>query len=172
MVKVLIGKSSLRTLTIGTLAVIVSACASQPEELSAQHISEVRYSEWSCKQLKLESETIDRRISSLHGQLKKKAGDDQAQMAIGLILFWPTLFFLEGGDGPQAAEFSRLKGEREAIDRVSSLKDCGAIVPMAQPDAKQREAYNRLKELKRMKVDGLLSDAEYEAKKKKILEDL
>ena len=161
-----------RLIAIGTVAIMASACATQPEELQSQHVSEVRYSEWSCKQLELEAGTLDRRVSELQGQLKKKAGDDQAQMALGLILFWPALFFLEGGDGPQAAEFTRLKGEREAVDRVARFKDCTVIVPMAQPSSEQKGAYNRLKELKKLKDDGFLSDTEYEEKKKKILETI
>lgn len=45
-------------------------------------------------------------------------------MAAGIILFWPALFFLEGGDGPQAAEYSRLKGEREALQQALVQKKC------------------------------------------------
>ena len=45
-------------------------------------------------------------------------------MGVGLILFWPALFFLEGGDGPEAQEYARLKGEREAIERSSIKKKC------------------------------------------------
>jgi hypothetical protein len=51
-------------------------------------------------------------------------------MAVGMILFWPALFFLEGGDGPQAAEYGRLKGERDALERVAIQKKCDpAIIP-------------------------------------------
>ena len=45
-------------------------------------------------------------------------------MAIGLVLFWPTLFFLEGGDGPEAAEYARLKGEVDALEGVAIQKQC------------------------------------------------
>ena len=125
---------------IGIAAFLLSSCATQPEELQASYTSEVCYQDWACRNLASEATSIDKRISELHGQLKKKAGDDQAQMAIGLILFWPALFFLEGGDGPQAAEFSRLMGERDAIDRVSRLKDCSSVPAMAQPSGKQADA--------------------------------
>ena len=108
--------------------------------MQASYTSEVRYQDWACRNLAAEATSIDKRISELHGQLKKKAGDDQAQMAIGLILFWPALFFLEGGDGPQTAEFSRMMGERNAIDRVSRLKDCSSIPAMARPRGKQANA--------------------------------
>jgi len=45
-------------------------------------------------------------------------------MGIGLVLFWPALFFLEGGDGPEAAEYTRLRGEVDAMRRVAVLKEC------------------------------------------------
>ena len=93
-------------------------------------------------------------------------------MAIGLILFWPALFFLEGGDGPQAAEFSRLIGERDAIDRVSRLKDCSSVPAMAQPSGKQADAYEKLKSLQQMKDDGLISASEYQEKRTALLKTL
>ena len=46
-------------------------------------------------------------------------------MGIGLILFWPALFFLEGGDGVNASQYSHLKGEFEALEQVAIQKDCG-----------------------------------------------
>ena len=46
-------------------------------------------------------------------------------MGVGLILLWPVLFFLEGGDDPRATEYSRLKGERDAVEKVSVQKKCG-----------------------------------------------
>ncbi|MGH9425353.1 MAG: hypothetical protein ACRD2L_03485 [Terriglobia bacterium] len=45
-------------------------------------------------------------------------------MAVGLILFWPTLFFIDG-TGPEAQEYGRLKGEYEALEKVSIQKECG-----------------------------------------------
>ena len=46
-------------------------------------------------------------------------------MAIALILFFPALFFLEGGDDARAGEYARLKGESEAMQSVSVQKKCG-----------------------------------------------
>ena len=56
-----------------------------------------------------------------------------AQMGVGLVLFWPTLFFLEGGDGAEAAEYARLKGERDALEQAYTQKKCsaGQTVPAA-----------------------------------------
>ena len=41
----------------------------------------------------------------------------------GLILFWPALFFI-GGTKEQEAEYARLKGEYEALDKVAIQKNC------------------------------------------------
>jgi len=45
-------------------------------------------------------------------------------MGVGLVLFWPSLFFIKG-DGTTAAEVGRLKGEMEAIEQASVKRNCG-----------------------------------------------
>ena len=64
-------------------------------------------------------------------------------MAVGLILFLPVLLFLEGGDGPQAAEYARLKGEFDAMMLESTLKSCE--IPVKRPreiEEKDTAAFN------------------------------
>ena len=65
-------------------------------------------------------------------------------MGVGLVLFWPTLFFLEGGDGPEASEYTQLKGEFEALRTNSVQKKCeiDALSPeevLKREDAKDKE---------------------------------
>ncbi len=43
---------------------------------------------------------------------------------IGVVLFWPSLFFI-GGDKGNAAEVARLKGEMQAIEQANVSKNCG-----------------------------------------------
>jgi hypothetical protein len=43
---------------------------------------------------------------------------------VGIILFWPALFFMEG-DGQNAAELARLRGEFETLEKVAIQKECG-----------------------------------------------
>ena len=114
----------LKKTSVLVLLTVISACASQPDDIGTAHVSEIQFQNHSCDQLRQELTRVSRRVSELHGSLKKTADNDAAQMGIGLILFWPTLFFLEGGDGPQAQEYARLKGEREAIERASIKKKC------------------------------------------------
>ena len=76
----------------------------------------------------MEMSRVSKKVNELRGGLKEQADNDSAQMAIGLIIFFPVLFFLEGGDGVAATEFSRLKGEFEALEQVSIQKSCGIQV--------------------------------------------
>lgn len=118
------------------LVAILSGCASQPEDISTQYVSTLQYKDYDCAQLTGEAARVSRRASELHGSLEKTANNDAAQMGVGLILFWPTLFFLEGGDGAQAQEYSRLKGERDAIEQVSVQKKCEIdFKPLAPEEA-------------------------------------
>ena len=117
----------MRAFTVGAisaLALTLAGCASQPGKLAAQYVSPTQYQALDCDQISLEMERTSRRITELYASLKKTADNDAAQMGIGLVLLWPTLFFLEGGDGPEAAEYSRLKGEYEALETVAIQKKC------------------------------------------------
>lgn len=93
----------------------------------------MQYQNYSCEQIGGELQRVSRRTNELQASLKKTADNDAAQMGIGLILFWPTLFFLEGGDGAEAAEFSRLKGERDALEQAGIQKTCSLPAPMPAP---------------------------------------
>ncbi len=43
---------------------------------------------------------------------------------VGVVIFWPALFFI-GGDKGNAAELGRLKGEMEAVEQAATRKNCG-----------------------------------------------
>jgi len=106
------------------VAIAVSACASQPDEIHTTHVSDLQYQEYDCDQLRAEAVRVSDRANDLRRSLKETADADAAQVGVGLILFWPALFLVEGGDGVEANEYARLKGEKEAIERVSVLKKC------------------------------------------------
>ena len=110
-------------------ALAVAGCATPPDEMPAQYVSPVQYENYDCDQISAEMERVSRRVNELYLSLKKTADNDAAQMGIGLVLFWPALFFLEGGDSPQAAEYGRLKGEYEALESTAVRKRC--TVPTA-----------------------------------------
>jgi len=120
-----------RLIILSTAA--LAACASAPEDIKTTYISPVQYQNYDCNQISMEITRVNRRAADLQASLTKKADNDSAQMGVGLILFWPTLFFLEGGDGPEAQEYARLKGEREALESAAVQKRCGVNSVQQQP---------------------------------------
>ncbi len=117
-----------RTLSMGgtvkryfvTTLLVLAACASQPEEIATAYVSPLHYKNFDCEQLEMEAERVSRRVLELHASLNDTADTDEVQMGVGLILLWPTLFWLEGGDDYRATEYARLKGERDAIENVDT----------------------------------------------------
>ncbi len=107
-----------------TALIVLSACASQSEDIATQYTSDLIYQSYDCQQLGVEARRVDAGIATTRMQVDKLANDDAAQMGVGLILFWPALFFLEGGDGPEAAQYARLKGEAVALQEASRKKKC------------------------------------------------
>ncbi len=59
-------------------------------------------------------------------------------MTVGLVLFWPTLFFLEGGDEARGTEYSKLLGEYQELEKANIQHRCDIdITPIpVEPVAK------------------------------------
>ena len=107
-----------------SVAALVAGCASQPDKIGAAYVSPLKYKDYDCDMIALERASVERKTNQLHYKLEKEANKDAGQMAVGMVLFWPALFFLEGGDGPEAAEYAQLKGEYVALEDTSAVKKC------------------------------------------------
>lgn len=104
-----------------SLLMLTSGCATNPNKIPAAYVSPLKYRDYDCEQLLTEQEHLERRTNELYNSLKKEAKADKWQAGLGLILFWPVLFALEGGDGVEATEYASIKGNYEAL-RIASLK--------------------------------------------------
>lgn len=104
-----------------------SACATHPNNIQAAYVSPIAYSNYSCDQLRFENDRLGRRVSQVTGQQAKRASDDSWALGVGLVLFWPALFFMANGD--QKEELSRLKGEHDALQAAVIQKQCGQPQP-------------------------------------------
>ena len=107
------------------LTLFVFSCASQPDDIGAIYVSPAAFASYDCSQVETALRTKNTRLSQLYSKLKDEADADAWQTGVGLFLFWPTLFFLEGNDGPEAEEYRRLKGEVTALQEVATQKKCG-----------------------------------------------
>lgn len=114
-----------KILAISAVSIALTACASNPDKIAAAYVSPAKYQGFDCRQLAEEMDYIGQKTTKLYHSLKKKRKGDNWQMGVGLILFFPALLALEGGDGPQAAEYAQLKGEFEAARLTGLKKDCG-----------------------------------------------
>ena len=81
-------------------------------------------------------------MQEISGMQDEEAGEDAWVMGIGMVLFWPSLFFLEGNTGREA-ELGRLKGEIDAIEQAATLKDCHSLmtrIEKGREEARKRKA--------------------------------
>lgn len=120
---------NLNFFALGAAVILLAGCATPPESLKADPVSTSIYSDLNCAQVSDEADRVDTRLKVLYAAVRKKANADEIQANIGLFFFWPALILLEGGDGDEAIEYSRLKGERDALTRAALEKRCTVYIP-------------------------------------------
>ena len=120
---------------------LLAGCATAPSKISASYVSPMLYSDLDCRQLRMEMLRVETRVNEVTGAQQTKANNDAWAMGVGLVLFWPALFFLAHGED-QRAELASLKGKYDAINETALQRKCGmggeavqaqAALP-AQPD--------------------------------------
>ena len=100
------------------------SCAKRSENVAAAYVSPLAYERFNCGQLAEEAGRVSQRAAELSGvQDRKRTGDIVATTA-AVIVFWPAALLVSGDDA-QTAELARLKGEFEAMRKVSIQKGCG-----------------------------------------------
>lgn len=167
---------------IAILAVTcLTGCASNPDNIDAAYVSPLKYASYSCDQIAQEMDYIGQRTNTLYQSLKRKRTADNWQMGVGMVLFWPTLFALEGGDGPEATQYAQIKGEYEALRVTSVEKKCNLayrspdeILDAARSAEKDQppeesDLSKKLKDLEVLRDDGTITNEEYEAARKAAL---
>ena len=124
----------------------VTGCAKHSNEIKASYVSPLEYSGYSCKQIKGELSRVGRKMNEVSGIQDDTAGDDAVAMGVGLVLFWPALFFIDSDD--QHVELARLKGEFDALEQVAIQKNC----TVAQEIKQVRES--RAAQIKEKKIES------------------
>ncbi|MCA3723492.1 MAG: hypothetical protein IM653_12985 [Phenylobacterium sp.] len=109
--------------TAALCASILAGCASSPDRISAAYVSPIQYSGYDCDQVRSELMRVSGRVREVAGAQKQQANSDAIAMGVGLVLFWPALFFLAGGND-RKEELSRLKGEYDALEQAAIQKSC------------------------------------------------
>ena len=112
-----------KVFSIFLVGMIVNACSKSSKEIVSLYVSPLEYADYSCDQIKSEMIRVSTKVRTLTGELDENKENDQMITGAGIILFWPALFFI-GGTKEQEAEYARLKGEHEALDKVAIQKNC------------------------------------------------
>lgn len=109
---------------LGLAAVFaITGCATSPDKIASTYVSPLQYQNYDCQQIAGELDRVSRHAGELNADLAKKASNDTAKTTVGIILFFPVLFFLDG-NSPQAAEYAHLKGERDTLEKIAVEKKC------------------------------------------------
>ena len=113
----------LKALAASCVALSMAACATAPDKISAAYVSPLQYQGYDCNQIRVELVRIGQRVDEVTGQQRREASNDAWAMGVGLVLFWPALFFLAGGNDKKE-ELGRLKGEYDALQSAAVQKQC------------------------------------------------
>jgi hypothetical protein len=109
---------------------LIAGCATSPDKISATYVSPLQYQSFTCPQIEGELQRVGVRVGEVTGQQKRAANSDNLAMGVGLIVFWPALFFL-ASDNNKKEELARLKGEYDALQQAGNTKDCARAAPTA-----------------------------------------
>lgn len=112
-------------LLAATAVCALSACAPKPENVRASYTPQAIYQNMSCNEIAAEAVNVSNRVHDAVGVERRHRHQDQAITAAGLIVFWPALFFTHGHNARSATELAQLRGEAEALEAVSTQKNCG-----------------------------------------------
>lgn len=136
------------------MTIAVAACAPSSENISAQYVSPLTYQSHNCNQIRMEIQRVSRRVNEVAEVQDDHAGKDSAALGVGLVLFWPALFFMIGEDKKE--ELARLKGEYEALEQVAIQKECNIVKEIEAAEEMRKERLQK-KEIER-KPEGGLND--------------
>ena len=114
------------------LAGILSACASKSSKIDANYVSPLMYASYDCEMLTGEYARLIQRSNSVNKKQDDVASKDGVATGVGLVLFWPALFFIDNDD--MREEVAQLKGEVIAVEQASVQKKCLSLSTQMDED--------------------------------------
>ena len=110
-------------------AATIAACAGSSSDIQASSISPPPYQWYTCQQISAEAARVSSRAAEVAGVQDQKYLIDLVAFGFVGAVFWPVAIAvveqkLIEGDGPEAVELARLKGEYEALEKMAIEKNC------------------------------------------------
>lgn len=115
-------------------ALLLSACATRPENVAARYVSPNTYRAWNCAQLQEERIRLDGEVARVANLQRENANADAALLTVGLIIFWPALIGM-AATTDRREELGRLRGEHEAVQAALREHNCPVPPPSAAAPA-------------------------------------
>ena len=106
-------------------SVTLSGCADHADDVKASFVTPIQYENYSCKQIRREMIRVSQKVSEVSGVQDKHASNDAVATGVGVVIFWPALFFLASKD--DHTELASLKGQYDALQQAAIEKDCDVV---------------------------------------------
>jgi hypothetical protein len=127
----------------------ITGCATRPEDVETGYVDPVNYRDYDCERIEESMRENAQRIALLHGRMEDEASGDAGAVAVSLILFWPAIFFVSGGNEEDVAEYKQLTAEYSALEKKAAQNDCTNTLTVESPE-----------ELIRKNESGMLAENE------------
>lgn len=114
----------MRVISVVACFAVLSSCAPSPTHIQAAYVSPTMYNGFTCDQVDTEIMAVDDKATDLYRRINHKANGDAWKMGIGLLVTWPALLFLSGGDSAEAGEYAQLKGQKDAL--IDARRTCAS----------------------------------------------
>lgn len=110
-------------ITIAIMALLGCSDAKKSNEVVEEYIPASVYSDYSCKELKVEAERIIALIPQMEVNLDSEYRKDKTAEVAAWILFWPAALAMDGNTGEQRS-YAISKGRLQAIYANLKSKAC------------------------------------------------
>jgi len=122
----------MRRVVIPGIALLLVGCASKAEDVTPTYVSPVQYQAFTCPQLAAEAQRVSAAAAAAAGAQDSQHTKDAVATTAAVIIFWPAAFLVQG-DKNNAAQLAQLKGQMDAIQQESIIKNCGIQFQQAPP---------------------------------------
>lgn len=137
----LLGKAIAAKLAVLLVIMSTVSCAPQSKDVQAFYVSPLQYQHYNCDQIGQEIGRVSRKVAEVSGAQDSAASKDAVAMGVGMVIFWPALFFLIGGNRKE--ELSRLKGEYDALESMAIEKNCTVVLAGIEEGKKRQQELER-----------------------------
>lgn len=148
--KMMLSTNSVKSMSEMMLTALLLGCATSSDKVSSSYVSPLMYQSLTCEQIKPELLRVNTQLVKVSGVQDQTATKDAVMMGVGLVVFWPALFFLAQGDDKQA-EIANLKGQYEALESAAIQKNCN-VAPELIAARTQREELQKKQQAEQQKA--------------------